>query len=382
MVKKLNIFLTILFFIPILCFRGITQGKEPSAIFEEASPAVVVINVLKSSNTLSQGSGFVVTGEGAILTNFHLLSGGRIKDVQVKLKDGKVFPVKEIIAVNRNRDVCVIKIEANKLPVFSLGDSDSLVPGQKVLVIGSPEGYDYTISDGLFSQIRRMYDMNFLQFSAPVSGGSSGGPLLDMEGKVVGIVSGGDSDGQNINMAIPINEVKELIQTNFRVNNPEFDKLSSSYAAFLKAMRARQQGDLNAALKYYKEAVKADPDYAEAHAEIGFIYGSELGKVDDSITELKKAIALNPNISSAHANLGMAYSVKNMLDESIAEFRKAVDIDPGDSISSLNLAKSFYEQGKYDFALYYYDNAIKLGAIVRPEVQRAFEQYRKKDLGN
>lgn len=356
--------------------------KDPSLIFKEVAPAVVVIIAIKSSETAGQGSGFIVSEDGIILTNFHILAGSGIKDIQVRLKDGRMFPVKEIIDCDRRRDVCVLKIEANKLPFISLGDSDKLSPGEKILVIGAPEGLEYSISDGLFSQKRKIKQLGsvyFLQISAPFSGGASGSPLLDMQGKVVGINSYSKTEAQNINLAIPINEVKKIIHSYSKINTQEFDILSRSYALFCKGGLARGAGDDNTAFKFYQDAIAIDPNFADVHAELGLLYGKIFNRVDDAIIEFKKAIAIDPNTPGAYANLGTAYAVKGMIEEFIiAAYEKALDVDPYDSETHINLAKSYYISGKYDLAIQHCEAAIKLGGIVEPQLLNALEPYRKK----
>ncbi len=356
----------------------IISEKQVSQIFEEASRSVVVITARKTLTTASQDHGFIVAEDGVIVTTLHLVAGAKLKDIQVNLRDSRKFSVKEIIDCDRQRDICVIKIDTNKLPILSLGDSDKLVPGQKILVINSPAGSGYAVCEGLFVKKERIFETNFLQINAYISGGGgSGAPVLDMQGKVVGIISGHLSTEQGaVPMAIPINEAKKLIHLYSKINPPEFDIISRSYVLFQKGVTANQSGDYNSAFKFYKKAAEVDPNYAEAHAQIGFIYGRS-GKLDEAIIELRKAINLDPNIASAHANLGNAYVEKGMLDEAIFELKKGCDLDPSDSLTYINLSKAFYLKGKYDFSIYYCDAAIKLGAEVEPGFLEALKPYRK-----
>jgi tetratricopeptide (TPR) repeat protein len=158
----------------------------------------------------------------------------------------------------------MLKIDAFNLATLPLGNSDNLKPGQKVLVIGAPLGLEYSISDGLFSSVRPEFYQETLQFTAPISPGNSGGPLLDMQGKVVGIVTyikvgGSDIIAQNLNFAVSVNQAKTLIPTSpavkFKVE--EFRKnLENNYSNSILARQAEAYGKYEEALKYYRDALK------------------------------------------------------------------------------------------------------------------------------
>src|SRR3989338_2556565 len=201
--------------------------KNPAQVFQEVSPAIVVI-MAQLPDGSSQGSGFVVDSSGVIATNFHVVGGA--EDIEVKFKDGKTYPVTGIIDYDVERDVCVLKIDAFGLTTASLGNSNLLEPGSKVFVIGAPLGFEYSITDGLYSGKRKDLNQNALQFSAPISPGNSGGPLLDPQGRVVGITTFFKPEGQNVNFAIPINEAKKFFKTSVKIGMAEFAaKLSKAY---------------------------------------------------------------------------------------------------------------------------------------------------------
>lgn len=158
-----------------------------------------------------QGSGFIISQDGVIITNHHVLEGAH--SARVTLPDGNVYDGVSLVAVDHEKDLALIKIVASNLPVLNLGDSDKVEVGEHVVAIGNPRGWKSTVSDGLLSAVRDVKGIELLQTSAPISPGSSGGPLLNMRGEVIGITSSLDMWGQNLNFAIPINEVKLLIKT-------------------------------------------------------------------------------------------------------------------------------------------------------------------------
>lgn len=187
---------------------------KPSEIAAMAGPAVGSIYTYDSiDQQLSQGSAFLVDANGKLVTNYHVIDGAF--SAQVKFTDGSVYDVQKVLAYDVERDIAVLKIDGNNLPYLNLGDSDSIVIGQKVVAIGSPRGFENTISDGLVSSVNRVIEgQSYIQTSASISPGSSGGPLLDCYANVIGVITLTILDGQNLNFAIPINEVKGYLSEN------------------------------------------------------------------------------------------------------------------------------------------------------------------------
>ena len=154
------------------------------------------------------GSGFIISPDGIILTNAHVIDGA--KQVDVKLTDKREFKAK-VIGVDRQSDVAVLKIDARNLPTVKLGNSAELRVGDWVLAIGSPFGFENTVTQGIVSaKWRALPDetyVPFIQTDAPVNPGNSGGPLINMKGEVVGINSQiySHSGGyEGLSFAIPI----------------------------------------------------------------------------------------------------------------------------------------------------------------------------------
>jgi len=161
----------------------------------------------------SLGSGFIISSDGYIFTNNHVVE--KADKIRVKLSTGKEYDA-EIKGRDSNTDIALIKIKADKaLPVVTLGNSDNLRVGEWVFAIGNPFGLDHTVTAGIISAKGRMlgagpYD-NFLQTDASINPGNSGGPLFNMAGKVVGINTAIVAQGQGIGFAIPINMAKEIM---------------------------------------------------------------------------------------------------------------------------------------------------------------------------
>lgn len=159
----------------------------------------------KDGNAFASASGFIV--DDKVITNCHVID--RASSAEITLADGSYYDVTGIYSYDSMLDLAVLKTNALSLPSLKLGDSSSVVLGEQVVAIGSPLGMTNTVSTGIISAIR--YDA--LQISVPISYGSSGGALFNMYGEVVGITSSGYDEIGEINFAIPINDVKTMLQS-------------------------------------------------------------------------------------------------------------------------------------------------------------------------
>jgi S1-C subfamily serine protease len=182
-------------------------------IFKENNKAVVVVVAYnEKGEPISQGSGFIVRADGAIVTNYHIISNA--VDIKVKVGD-KVLDVEGLIHTDKENDLVILKIKGEKLPIVKIGDIEKANIGEKVYVISSPEGLENTISDGILSGIREIEGTNkkILQITAPVSKGSSGGPVFNKNGEVIGIATFLIEEAQNLNFAMPVNLIKNKIDS-------------------------------------------------------------------------------------------------------------------------------------------------------------------------
>lgn len=190
----------------------------------------VVLIVWTHGNNDSEtfGSGFVVSPDGKIVTNHHVIAGAR--SATVIMNNGAYFKVDGVLGDDPEHDLAVIKVPGKNLPSLSLADSDNLSVGDYVLAIGSPEEWENSVSDGIISGIRQDKGKTWIQTTAPASHGNSGGPLLLMDGKVAGVLTWKDFDGENLNFALPSNLIAPLL-TNDTVHPLEavpHDDVSSS----------------------------------------------------------------------------------------------------------------------------------------------------------
>ncbi len=200
-----------------------------SAIYQANVPAIVGISNETTSNvfgqtstTASTGTGFIISSDGEILTNYHVVEGAQA--LNVTLSNGKTYPAR-VLGYEADSDVALIKIDVTGLPVCKLGNSDELYVGAQIAAIGNPLGeLTYTMTVGYVSAKDRFVNtdgtpINMMQIDAAINSGNSGGPVFNMYGHVIGIstakYSGSSGSGatiEGIGFAIPINDVLDILE--------------------------------------------------------------------------------------------------------------------------------------------------------------------------
>jgi len=193
--------------------QSATPRRGIPAIATAANGSIVSIVMSdKEGKPISQGSGFLVSKDGLIVTNYHVIAEGN--SAVAKLPDGAFYAVDGVLRFDKARDVAVIKAHGQNFQTLTLGNSDQVQVGEEVVAIGNPLSLDSTVSNGIVSGMRAVKEDGgkFLQITAPISTGSSGGPLFNMDGGVIGITTMYLKGGENLNFAIPINDAKPLIE--------------------------------------------------------------------------------------------------------------------------------------------------------------------------
>lgn len=199
-----------------------TPALSPAQIAERASPSVVLI---KTDTTI--GTGFVVWPDGRIATNLHVIAGAR--SATVLLADGRKLEEVEVLAADQAHDLAVIRVRMDSLTPLPLGDSHGVKAGEHVVAIGNPLGLGNTISDGLVSAVRVLDSkLTLLQITAPIAPGSSGGPILNEHGEVVGVATLYSAEGQNLNFGVPIAYLKPLLLSERPVSLAEFGQAAQA----------------------------------------------------------------------------------------------------------------------------------------------------------
>jgi hypothetical protein len=201
-------------------FTATTQVQvHPQAVFDSAqitkkiSPGVVLIRGTGSSGEIL-GTGFIISSDGKIATNLHVVES--LKNGGVQLASGEKFDAFSVLAFDARKDIAIIKIPGFDLPTVALGNSNNVQVGEPVLAVGSPLGLQGTVTTGVVSSMRddpTGGGFKVLQTDASVNPGNSGGPLVNRQAEVIGIVTFKIRGGENLNFAIPINYLRGLMDS-------------------------------------------------------------------------------------------------------------------------------------------------------------------------
>jgi len=195
-------------------------ANEPDlpTLARQSRPAVYLIALLdEDGKTTGSGTGFIISPDGLLVTNAHVLEGS--KTMIAKAENGGLFPVRKVLATDPTNDLALLQLEGKDLPCLPLAPPGLAVAGSRIAVIGSPLGLEGTLSEGIVSARRKLpgQKREVLQISAPISPGSSGSPVLDSQGRVVGVASFLLMEGQSLNFASPVEKIQPLLARAGRV---------------------------------------------------------------------------------------------------------------------------------------------------------------------
>jgi hypothetical protein len=319
-------------------------------IVAKAKPAVVAIERIDTINDrVSQGSGWFCGDGKTVVTNSHVLKGTYNVLKVYNVATGKEYTIDHVNYLNSKDDVAALTVREANDAFLAISDV-APVEGSSVTVIGNPMEHFGTVTTGVVSALRTDPKAgSVMQISAPVSPGSSGSPVLNDNGEVIGMVWGGDTenDAHDLNYAVPQDVLKsDLIgisvfnigsplafatlpsaQTSTTVTatpTPALDRPRNNTAKvyFDNGNAFYDKKEYDKAINAYTEAIRLDPNYAIAYYNRGLAY-SNLGKFDKAISDYSHAIRVDPNFTLAYVNRGAAYSIQGNRAKANADFATA-----------------------------------------------------------
>jgi tetratricopeptide (TPR) repeat protein len=330
---------------------GTLSGSE---IFSRARASVVVIFAADQDGQRQVlGSGFVVKRD-RIATNHHVLQG--MNKAYVVFSDGDVKSVSGVVADSPQQDLIILAAETGDRSPLSMGDELSLQQGDSVYALGAPHGLELSLTNGIVSSFRNSDGQFLIQTTAPIAHGSSGGPLFDRMGRVVGITTSMISDASGIYFSIGIGDLKRLMRTPQLVLLPlgEWTKQNPDRHADAAAGTPGDPNQIEALLtkKKFDEARAAIQLLAEKNPDTAVIHRLEgellarTGELDAALSELSTSVKQDPNDTLAHFYYAIALFEAHRFQEALSEEQTSYRLSPGAGDQPL-LALLYYANHDY-----------------------------------
>lgn len=333
-------------------------AKSATEVFEEVSDSVVVVyGKDREGDVISLASG-VVLAAGEVVTNCHVIK--EVGDLSVKYKDSEHAATRK--HSDLDRDVCSLTVQGLKATAARLGATQPLKVGQRVYVIGAPRGLELTLSEGIISSLREVEGGRYIQITAPISAGSSGGGLFDDAGHLIGLPTFYISEGQQLNFAVPVEWVKALPRRDMTAKNA-----ATAITAWInKAIELDDKHDRVGLLQHAQRWTKARPSDAEAWFFLGIAqdYGSEV----EAIKAYQKAVRINPKFAEAWFLLGSSYEIAGKVIPAIEAYQQAVRVKPDYAIFWYRLGQTYKRAGQSTRAIDAFQQAVR----IKPDYEAAW----------
>ena len=369
-----SVFVFTLFFLTLFLHpHPLSFGQENlPAIIKRVQPSIVSILIIDREGKVSgQGSGFFVNREGDIITSRHVLEGAGRSNVITS--EGKELAIKKVVAEDPDGDLIQVSVALEGERVQPLSISPTLPEtGERVIVIGTPLGLEKTVSDGIVSAVRDVAGFGkIIQVTAPISPGSSGSPVVNMKGEVVGVATFFVVAGQNLNFAIPVERISNLVQGKGPTLSEREEQKTETLRAseeyhYATGLRYLWVEDYERALSHFTEVIKRNPNNAEAYFQMGHCLG-KLGRYRESIESYRQSLRIQPDDADTQNNLCVAYEKIGKCLEAITSCREAAKLKPDLAEPYNNMAWCFLSLGRYEEANVASKEAIRL----RPDLAAA-----------
>lgn len=348
------------------CSAVYSQDVLPELVRLVKPSAVAIETFDAKGEKLSRGSGFFIDLD-RIVTNRHVIEGAHRAEVHTST--GNVLAVKGVLAVDAEGDLAVLKVDPPSGVIRPLPlEKTSPQEGESVVVIGNPLGLEGSVTNGIVSAVRDIPTFGrIIQITAAISAGSSGSPVVNLQGQVIGIATLQITGGQSVNFAIPSERISQLQSATMMsladlVVAAGKNKHAKAVQFFRDGLSFLSKDDCEKALPYFEKAVESDSNYAEAWAQAGFC-NEKLGRHSEALDASKKAVALRP-ASESYFNMGLANFYLKQYREAVDNYRQAIKLDPYNSADAYYaLGLVYRESQKPEEEIQSYRQAIR----VRPD---------------
>ena len=246
--------------------------------------------------------------------------------------------------------------------------------GESIVVVGNPFGLEGSVSNGIVSAVREIPGYGkIIQITAPISPGSSGSPVVNMRGQVIGVATLQAAEGQSLNFAVPSQRISQLKISELRSfvslsAESQKNKRAAAQALYSQGLGILSRDDYARAVQYFEKAVEIDPNYAESWYQAGFCYGM-LGRHTDALKASRQAAKLRPEWAETYVNIGASSFALGQYKEAAEAYRQATKLDADNGDSQYALGLSLNKLGRTDEEILAYKRAIAL----KPDLANAYE---------
>lgn len=355
-------------------------------LVKRVKPSSVSIETFNAKGeAVSRGSGFFIAND-RVITNRHVIE--RSNRVVVTLVDGKKFVAKGVLAVDGEGDLALLQVDvppglSRPLPIVARVPQE----GESIVVIGNPFGLEGSVSDGIVSAVREISGYGkIIQITAPISPGSSGSPVVNMYGQVIGVATLQAAEGQSLNFAVPAERIGQLRVTELQTvsalaADTRKNKRANAERAYSQGVAQLSRDDYQRALPYFEQAVDLDPNYAEAWYQAGYSYGA-LGRFQDALKASKQAAKLRPDWPAAFVNVGASNYALGDYKEAADAYRAAIRLDGDNPEIQYAYGLSLNKLNKTDEEILAYRRAINLKPDHANSLEKLGQAYFKKKRWN
>lgn len=342
LITRCALFLTL----AVLAFGA--HALTASQVFDKVKDSVVVVKALDAKGTtIGQGSG-VLLPSGKIGTNCHVVKNG----ARFQVGSGKRFVSATLWGSDEDKDICLLEAMGLTAKPAQLGQTRRLKVGEPVYAVGAPRGLELSLSDGIVSQLRGG-PPPFVQTTAAISPGSSGGGLFDAEGRLVGFTTLYIEGGQNLNFAMPVEWAGEIqAGTKAAQGRSEGDWIKRA----MVLLSANNPTDL---LDWCKQWIRERPQSVSAWYNLGIAY-EMLQRHTEAIEVYRQALRIDPEYGWAWDGLGKAYGDLQRHTEAIDAYRHALRIEPANLSAWHNLGNAYIDLRRFTDAIEAYRQALRI----------------------
>ena len=338
---------------------AIAHAQITQQIAKETLASTVILEMKDASGQLlGIGGGFFIQGN-QIVTSFHVIEGAKRGAVKLLGKSTK-YNIEGIAAKNEKHDLVILQVPNFRIPPLPLGNSDVTEIGETVYIAGNPKESTEAFSYGIISSIQESSAGKRLQMMTMVPPWSSGIPVLNEKGEVIGISARSVADGQNPNFIIPVNYLKTLLTWSEPARPLSQGKpLVSAETYFRWGYTKSELGQYESAIADYDMAIQLRPDYAIAYNDRGVVKG-KLGEYKAAIEDYDEAVRIKPDCVVAYYNRGRTKDQLEQVSAAIEDYNIAIELEPAytDAYNDRGVVKG--KLGEYDAAIGDYDKAIDL----------------------